>query len=211
MRKTLATSLTLCLICFSASAEPVPAVPQRFMDRLENFKPHLGHVVLEKRTEGERFTLVTLPEGQAVDNWTSRFSILVEPPFEPIHEGLGALMDTIEGPYEASCAIEDRFYQVESLTYMVDEEHPSRAMLTGCGRLNTASGLVREVSYSRLIAGPQGRFTVQWSERSAASDEITREELNQLSERMDRLDPFGGHAVREATRAREDQAFNMLR
>lgn len=211
MRKTLAASLTLCLISFPVSAEPEPPVSQRFMERLENFKPHPGHVVLEKRTEGERFTLVTLPEGQGTDNWTSRFTIVVEPPFEPIpHEGIGALMASIELPYEATCPIENRFYHVESLTYMVDDEHPSRSMLTGCGQLNTTSGLVREVSYSRLIAGPQGRFTVQWSERSAASDEITREELNQLSERMDHLDPFGGFAVREATRAREDQAF-MLR
>lgn len=203
--------LTAALSLFTPSVEAGSdsTVPQRFIDRLENLRLYPGHYISEKRSDGERFILVTLPKGESTTTWTNRLIISIEPALEPIpQEGLRGLLASVERPYEESCAIEDRFYEVESLTYMVDDEHPSRSVLTGCSRLQIPGGVVREISYSRLIAGPQGRFTVQWSERTEPSDELSYAEFNQVRERMDGLDPFGGRAVRKSP----EQAFEgMLR
>lgn len=208
---TAGLSLAMSLISLSATAENRPPVPPHFMDRLASFEPPPGHAIIRKGYEGDRFTLVTLPKGQTMDNWSSRFTISTEPPFESESEdGIGWLIALVDRPYEESCLLEDRFYEIGSLTYMVDDQHPSRTLLTGCGRQETASGPVRELSYSRLIAGPQGRFIVQWSERTEPQDSLTYVELNQMSESMDHLDPFGGHAVREAIRAAEDKAFERV-
>lgn len=205
---TAGLSLAISLISLSATAENKPPVPPHFMDRLASFEPLPDHVIIQRGYEGERFNLVTLPEGQTMDNWSSRFTISIEPPFESVSDkGIGWLIAVAERPYEESCPPEDRFYDVGSLTYMVDDHHPSRTLVIGCGRQETSSGPVRELSYSRLIAGPQGGFIVQWSERTEPQGSISYVELNQMRERMDHLDPFGGHAVREAIRAAEDEAF----
>lgn len=193
----------LCLaFCSSVTAEPLPT---RFMDRLEAFQPQSGHVVVERGQQGEQFRLVTLPEGETLQDWRARFSITVMPNGEQdVITALGTLMEWVEQPYEGSCPIENRFYMLDSLSYMIDDEHTARTMLSGCSHLPTPAGPVREIHFSRLIAGPQGRFVVQWSERSAPSDSISREEEEHLRHQMDHLDPFGGHAVREAERAAAD-------
>lgn len=213
MRKPLAWGLAyaVCLLSMSAEAADKPAVSPRLMDRLEAFKPYPGHYVLEKRADGERFILVTLPEGETKNRWTRRLIISVEPPAQPNpQDGLKSLLATVELPYETSCAIEDRFFHMGALTQTVGDDHLAREVLTGCARLKIPRGVVRELSYSRLIVGPQGGFNVQWSERTAASDEVSREELDHLSERMDSLDPFAGRAVRKAIREAEPQLLDEL-
>lgn len=210
LRQAFALLLVCCAI-FSAAASESP-VPERFMDRLDVFfEPYPGHRVVERHSEEGYFTLVTLPEGETTEQWTRRFTIRVSPAVgEFPQEGIQALMAAVEQPYVDACPIEFQLYKLDSLSYLVDDEHPARTLLTGCGQLETPAGPRLEATYSRVFAGPQGRFIVQWSERLNPDDGLTHAEAEDLRARMNHLDPFAGARVRAATEAAQDAFWRDL-
>lgn len=212
LRQVFAFLLVCCAAFPMVAVADESPVPARFMDRLDVFfEPYPGHRVVERHSEEGYFTLVTLPEGETTEQWTSRFTIRVSPAVGEVpQEGIQALMAAVEQPYVDTCPIDLQFYMLDSLSYLVDDEHPARTLLTGCGQLETPAGPRLEATYSRVIAGPQGRFIVQWSERIDTDEGLTHAEAADLRALMNHLDPFAGAKVRAVVEAAQDAFLRDL-
>jgi hypothetical protein len=145
-------------------------------------------VVANEKADGSRYIREAVPTGETVDDWTQMITVTGAKELA-LNRNVTTIQvaSTVANGFQKRCP---KTFAATSFGHMDVDGFRAFAVVAGCGSVDTGNGKNAETALILAIKGGGDFYTLQWAERSAASDKPPAVEAPVWKERLERLGPI---------------------
>jgi hypothetical protein len=156
--------------------------------QLVAFSQPSDFVVANEKADGSRYIRDAVPKDETVDDWSQMITVTGAKELA-LNRNVTTIQvaSTIANGFQKRCP---KSFAATSFGNMDIDGYRAFAVVAGCGSVDTGNGKHAETALILAIQGGGDFYTLQWAERSAATDTPPEVEAPVWKERLERLGPI---------------------